>query len=87
MRERIDRKLMNRITGTALEYMITAAIATTSRQVFVSYALPLVLISICMVLVNLFVCFVLGKRWLQDNPFETRRTACLAWPAAYWLPA
>ena len=71
LRERIDRKLMNRITGTALEYMITAAIATTSRQVFVSYALPLVLISICMVLVNLFVCFVLGKRWLQDNPFET----------------
>ena len=70
LRERIDRKLMNRITGTALEYMITAAIATTSRQVFVSYALPLVLISICMVLVNLFVCFVLGKRWLQDNPLR-----------------
>lgn len=71
LKERIDRKLMSRITGTALEYMITAAIATTSRQIFVDYALPLVAISFAMVLVNLFVCFVLGKRWLRDNPFET----------------
>lgn len=71
LKERIDRRLMSRITGTALEYMITAAIATTSRQIFVDYALPLVVISAAMVLVNLFVCFVLGKRWLQDNPFET----------------
>lgn len=71
LRERIDRKLMSRITGTALEYMITAAIATTSRQIFIDYALPLVVISIAMVLVNLSVCFILGRRWLQDNPFET----------------
>lgn len=70
-KERIDRKLMSRITGTALEYMITAAIATTSRQIFINYALPLVLISFAMVLVNLFVCFYLGKRWLHSNPFET----------------
>lgn len=71
LKERIDRKLMGRITGTALEYMITAAIATTSRQIFISYALPLVIISFAMVLVNLFVCFTLGKRWLHQNPFET----------------
>lgn len=71
LKERIDRKLMSRITGTALEYMITAAIATTSKQIFVDYALPLVAISAAMVLINLFVCFVLGKRWLTENPFET----------------
>ena len=29
------------------------------------------IIVVSLVLVNLFVCFVLGKRWLQDNPFET----------------
>ena len=51
--------------------VITAAIATTSRQIFINYALPLVLISFAMVLVNLFVCFYLGKRWLHSNPFET----------------
>lgn len=71
MKERIDRKLMSRITGAALEYMITAAIATTSRQIFVTYALPLIAVSMAMVLANLFGSFVLGRRWLQANWFET----------------
>lgn len=70
LKDRIDRKLMSRITGTALEYMITAAIATTSKQVFVTYALPLIVVSVMMILANLLVCFVLGKRWLKDNWFE-----------------
>lgn len=68
--DRIDRKLMSRITGTALEYMITAAIATTSKQIFVTYALPLVIVSVLMVLVNLVVCFGLGRRWLRESWFE-----------------
>ena len=67
----VDRKLMRRITGTALEYMITAAIATTSKQIFTDYALPLVLISALMVLANILICFGLGKRWLSESWFET----------------
>ena len=62
---------LQRVLGGGIRACLLYTSATTSRQVFVSYALPLVLISICMVLVNLFVCLVLGKRWLQDNPFET----------------
>lgn len=69
-KDSIDRKSMSRLTGTALEYMITAAIATTSKQIFVTYALPLVIISIAMVLANLFVCFILGRRWLSKDKFE-----------------
>lgn len=71
LKKYIDRESMKKITGTALEYMITAAIATTSKKIFIDYALPLVLISFAMVLTNLFVCFYLGKRWLEKNPFET----------------
>ena len=71
LKEQIDRKLMSRITGTALEYMITAAIATTSKQIFVNYALPLVVISALMVVGNIFFCFTLGKRWFSQNWFET----------------
>ena len=71
LRERIDRKLMSRITGTALEYMITAAIATTSKQIFITYALPLIAVSVAMVLANLYGSFVLGRRWLEANWFET----------------
>ena len=50
LRERIDRKLMSRITGTALE---------------------LIAVSIAMVLANLYGSFVLGRRWLEANWFET----------------
>lgn len=71
LKERIDRKLMSRITGTALEYMITAAIATTSKQIFVHYALPLVVTSVVLVLVTCFASFYLGRRWLENNWFET----------------
>lgn len=71
IKERIDRKVMSRITGTALEYMITAAIATTSRQIFIDYALPLLITSILMVIGNLILCFIIGKRWLNANWFET----------------
>lgn len=71
LKERVDRKLMSRITGTALEYMITAAIVTTSKQIFTTYALPLVIISALMVIANIVVCFGLGKRWLSESWFET----------------
>lgn len=71
LKQRIDRKLMSRITGTALEYMITAAIVTTSKQIFTDYALPLVVISALMVLGNIFFCFTLGRCWLSENWFET----------------
>lgn len=71
LKKRIDRELMKRITGTALEYMITAAIITTSRQIFISYAIPLLIISALMVVGNIFACFYLGKRWLKSDWFET----------------
>ncbi len=71
LKQRVDRKLMSRITGTALEYMITAAIVTTSKQVFTDYALPLMVISALMVVGNILVCFGLGKRWLSESWFET----------------
>lgn len=71
LKKYIDKPSMNRITGTALEFMIAAAIATTSLQVFVTYAVPLVLISVTMVALNIFICLFLGKRWMEQNWFET----------------
>ena len=62
---------MRRITGTALEYMITVAIANHLQTDFITYALPLIAVSIAMVLANLYGSFVLGRRWLEANWFET----------------
>lgn len=67
----IDRKTMSRITGAALEYMVTAAIATTSMQIFISYGIPLLLVSLAMGISNYFTCIVLGRKWLSKDKFET----------------
>lgn len=67
----IDRPTMNRITGTALEYMIAAAIATTSLEIFVSYWVPLLLISIAIIALNVLICLGIGRIWLRENWFET----------------
>lgn len=67
----IDRPTMNRITGTALEYMIAAAIATTSLEIFVSYAVPLLLISAAIIALNILFCVGIGRIWLRKNWFET----------------
>lgn len=66
-----DKQTMNRITGTALEYMIAAAIATTSLEVFINYAVPLVLTSALIILFNVLICIGFGKRWFSENWFET----------------
>ncbi len=71
VKDLVDQQSVRRITGTALEYMIAAAIATTSMQIFTQYALPLLLISAALVIVNIVLAFGLGKRWLRTNYFET----------------
>lgn len=67
----IDQNTMNRITGTALEFMISAAIATTSIQIFLKYALPILVISVLIIGANISLALFLGKRWLNQNWFET----------------
>lgn len=68
----IDRKTVVRISGSALEYMITAALATTSISVFTTYAVPLIVISLAVAIVTRFACFTLSKWILPKNDcFET----------------
>lgn len=63
----IDRKCINRLTSTALDYMITAAIATTSMEIFTTYAVPLVITAVLIVAGNIFVCYIIGRWWVQDT--------------------
>lgn len=67
----VDQASIRRLTGTALEFMIAAAIATTSLEIFTTYALPLMVISAALVVINLVLSFGLGKRWFSSNWFET----------------
>ena len=63
----LDRKSINRLTSTALDYMITAAIATTSMEIFTTYAVPLVITAALIVAGNILVCYPLCRRWVQDT--------------------
>lgn len=68
----IDRLTITRISGAALDYMITAAIGTTSLKVFVDYGVPLIIVSIFVGIVTFIGCFVIGKYILpKDDYFET----------------
>ena len=68
----IDRPTVVRISGTALEYLIASALATTNLSVFVTYAIPLVVVCVAVAVVTYWACFVLGKKILPKNgQFET----------------
>lgn len=68
----IDRKTVVRISGSALEYMIAAALATTSISVFTTYAVPLIVVGATVAIVTHFACFTISK-WVlpKDDCFET----------------
>lgn len=68
----IDRKTVVRISGSALEYMIVAALSTTSISVFTTYAVPLIVVSVAVAAVTYFACFGISK-WIlpKDDCFET----------------
>jgi ESS family glutamate:Na+ symporter len=66
----VDKDTINRISGVALDYMIAAAIATTSIKVFATYLIPMTIMSIVMFAVTVWVCFYFGKRWCSQDWFE-----------------
>jgi len=68
----IDRNTITRISGTALDYMITAALAVTSLQIFIDYGIPLLITSIVITIFTYVGAFVIGKYILpKDDYFET----------------
>lgn len=68
----IDRPTIIRISGTALEYMITSSLATTSLKIFVNYGIPLLVVGITVIVFTYIGCFILSKIILtKGDRFET----------------
>lgn len=67
----LDRATINRISGFLLEIMISSAVATTSIKVFTTYLFPLILLSVGLIAVNIFMCFVVGYKVLKQDWFES----------------
>ena len=66
----IDRDTIERISNVSLEYLITSAVATTSIETFVSYLLPIVVISV-VVIAATWVSIFFSKRWCPQDWFAS----------------
>lgn len=68
----IERPVIVRISSCTLEYMITAALATTRLSVFADYGIALVVVSAGVAIGTYYFCFGLAKKILvKDGQFET----------------
>ncbi|MFA1822856.1 sodium/glutamate symporter [Virgibacillus oceani] len=66
----LDRGIINRIQGLALDILIVSAIATLSIAVIADYLVPFILMSVAAVSWNLFAFFVLAPRMMPDYWLE-----------------
>ena len=67
----IDRDTIERISNVSLEYLITSAVATTSIEAFVSYLLPIVVISVVVIAATTWVSIFFSKRWCPQDWFAS----------------
>ena len=64
----IDRDTIERISNVSLEY---SAVATTSIETFVSYLLPIVVISVVVIAATTWVSIFFSKRWCPQDWFAS----------------
>lgn len=66
----VDSGSIRRISGIALEYMIASAIVSVSIEIFTTYLIPMILLSVAVVILNTILSIYLCKRWHKENWFE-----------------
>ncbi len=69
-RDVIDRMLIQRISGAALDFLVVAAIAMINLPVIMKLILPFSIIIIAAILWNVFCVVYLARRFLPDAWFE-----------------
>ena len=66
----IDRGSMQRISGTALEYVIASAVATIQISVLATYLVPILVTSVVICILTAVMCLYLSKKWYGEYWFE-----------------
>ena len=66
----VDHKLMQRLGGTALDFLVVAAISTIRIEVIVKGIIPFAIIIVGGIVWNVFCVMVLAKRMLPNYWFE-----------------
>lgn len=65
-----DKKTVDSISGVALEICIFSATATLNLEVFASYLLPITIYTIAIMVLMVFLCMVMIRRWIKADWFE-----------------
>ena len=71
LQKHIDRDTIERISAVSLEYLITSAVATTSIEAFITYLLPILVISAVTIAATTGVTFFFSKRWCPQDWFAS----------------
>jgi ESS family glutamate:Na+ symporter len=66
----LDRDLLQRISGTALDFLVVSAIAMINLSLITAKIVPLLLVVLAGILWNIFCVMFLAKRLLPDAWFE-----------------
>jgi ESS family glutamate:Na+ symporter len=66
----LDRNLLQRISGTALDFLVVSAIAMINLSLITAKIVPLLLVVLVGILWNIFCVMFLAKRLLPDAWFE-----------------
>lgn len=67
----VNKPAIDNISGVALEICICSATATLNLQMFATYLAPILIHMVVIVALMVFICMVLGKRWLKHDWLET----------------
>ena len=65
-----DHESINTISGVALDICVCSATATLNLKLFASFLAPLMIHMVCIIILMLFVCVVLLRRWMKHDWFE-----------------
>ena len=66
-----DKKAIGNISGVALEICICAATATLNLKMVASFLVPILIHMLAIIVLMIFICVFLTKRWFKDNWLET----------------
>lgn len=65
-----DMASVNTISGVALDICVCSATATLNLKLFASFLAPLLIHLVCIIVLMLFICVVLLRRWMKHDWFE-----------------
>lgn len=66
----LDDATLHRISGVCMEILVCAAMASLSIKVVVTYAIPLLILTVAFVIVNFISCFGIAYKTYETNWFE-----------------